>query len=276
MGHFKQHPSATIHPTSVVHRDCIIGRNVSIGPFCFIGDDVSIGDNTVLVSHVTIQSSTTIASHCTIYPQAALGGPPQDKKTAGQQCGLVIGHGVIIRECATIHTGAQDGGNGFTTIGNNCLIMANAHVGHNCRLEDDVVIVTGAAVGGHAFIGKGAVISGQAAVVQWCRVGQLAFVAAGSIVTRDALPFSTVHGFRARPVGVNTEGLRRHGWTPDRISVVAGALKKYVEEGEKALIGLLQESAHASDITDMVDFVLAGSSGTSASGSAAGDKTAKL
>ncbi|KAM3509672.1 hypothetical protein MY10362_000466 [Beauveria mimosiformis] len=276
MGHSKQHPSATIHPTSVIHRDCIIGRNVSIGPFCYIGDDVSIGDNTVLVSHVTIQSSTAIGSNCTIYPQAALGGPPQDKKTAGQQCGLVIGHGVTIRECATIHTGAQHDGNGFTTIGNNCLIMANAHVGHNCRLEDHVVIVTGAAVGGHAFIGKGAVISGQAAVVQWCRVGQLAFVAAGSIVTRDALPFSTVHGFRARPVGVNTEGLRRRGWTPDRIGAVASALKKYIEEGEKALVGLSEESAHASDITDMVNFVLAGSSGASGSESAAGDKTAKL
>ncbi|KAH8125459.1 trimeric LpxA-like protein [Trichoderma asperelloides] len=212
-----------VHPTSLLGSDCILGNNVKIGPFCHVGANVTIGDGTELISIVTILSSTSLGKDCKVYPFAVLGGPPQDKKYSGENTALVIRNGTIIREFVSIHTGTADEG-GTTRIGNRCYIMTNVHVGLDCQIDDDVVLATGAGLAGHVSVGRSAIASGQTGIHQFCRIGQLAFVGGGSIVTGDILPFSTVIGNRARTVGLNNEGLRRRGWTSERMSILRTAL----------------------------------------------------
>lgn len=127
---------------------------------------MTIGDGTELVSTVTILSSTSLSKNCKVYPFAVLGGPPQDKKYSGENTALIIGNNTIIREFVSINTGTADGG-GITRVGNRCYIMTNVHVGHDCQVDDDVVLATGAGLAGHVSVGRGAVISGQVGIHQF-------------------------------------------------------------------------------------------------------------
>ncbi|KAL7972754.1 trimeric LpxA-like protein [Trichoderma sp. SZMC 28014] len=142
-----------VHPTSLLDSNCILGHNVQIGPFCHIGSNVTIGDGTELVSNVTILSSTSLGKNCKVYPFAVLGGSPQDKKYSGENTALVIGNKTVIREFVSIHTGTADGG-GITRVGNRCYIMTNVHVGHDCQIDDDVVLATGAGLAGHVLLAE--------------------------------------------------------------------------------------------------------------------------
>lgn len=243
-----------VHPTSLLDSDCILGNNVKIGPFCHVGANVTIGDGTELISNVTIISSTSLGKDCKVYPFAVLGGSPQDKKYSGENTALVIGNETIIREFVSIHTGTADGG-GITRIGNRCYIMTNVHVGHDCQIDDDAVLATGAGLAGHVSVGRGAIVSGQSGIHQFCRIGQLAFVGGGSMVTGDVLPFSTVIGNRARTVGLNNEGLRRREWTSERISILRAALVTLLKTGQQGLESFLKESGDSTDVQVLLDFV---------------------
>jgi UDP-N-acetylglucosamine acyltransferase len=172
---------AIVHSTAIVDPTCELSAAVEIGPYCVIGPDVFIGEGTKIISNVTILSSTKIGKRCTIYPYAALGGPPQEYKIDMTKAALVIGDDCVIRENTTIHLGSK-GKDQPTKIGKRNFIMAHSHVGHDCKLEDDVTLVTGVGLAGHSVIQKGAVISGMAGVHQFCRVGEYAFVGAGSKV----------------------------------------------------------------------------------------------
>lgn len=215
---------------------------------------MTIGDGTELISNVTILSSTSLGKDCKVYPFAVLGGPPQDKKYSGENTALAIGNKTIIREFVSIHTGTADGG-GITRVGSRCYIMTSVHVGHDCQIADDVVLATGVGLAGHVSVDKGAIISGQAGIHQFCRIGQLAFVGGGSIVTRDVLPFSTVIGNRARTVGLNNEGLRRREWPLERVSVLRAALVTFLNTGEKGLESCLKQSPDSVDVQVLLDFV---------------------
>lgn len=215
---------------------------------------MTIGDGTELVSNMTILSSTSLGKNCKLYPFAVLGGPPQDKKYAGENTALVIGNKTIIREFVSIHTGTADGG-GITRVGNRCYIMTNVHFGHDCQVDDDVVLATGAGLAGHVSVGRGAIISGQVGIHQFCRIGQLAFVGGGSMVTRDVLPFSTVIGNRAMTVGLNEEGLRRREWSSERISVLRNALVAFLNKGEKDLENYVKQSFNSVDVQTLLDFI---------------------
>ncbi|PON26241.1 female fertility-7 [Trichoderma gamsii] len=243
-----------VHPTSLLDSNCILGHNVKVGPFCHVGSNVTIGDGTELVSNVTILSSTSLGKKCKVYPFAVLGGPPQDKKYSGENTTLVIGNKTIIREFVSIHTGTAEG-DGVTRVGNQCYIMTNVHVGHDCQIDDDVVLATGAGLAGHVSVGRGAIVSGQAGIHQFCRIGQLAFVGGGSMVTRDVLPFSTVIGNRAMTVGLNDEGLRRREWSSERISVLRTALVTFLNKGEKGLESYLKQSSNSVDVQVLLDFI---------------------
>ncbi|KAM0515014.1 hypothetical protein ACHAPE_006336 [Trichoderma viride] len=249
-----QPQNTSIHPTSLLDSTCILGHNFKIGPFCHVGPNVTIGDGTELVSNVTILSSTSLGKNCNVYPFAVLGGPPQDKKYSGENTALVIGNKTIIREFVSIHTGTADG-DGITRVGNRCYIMTNVHVGHDCQIDDDVVLATGAGLAGHVSVGRGAIVSGQAGIHQFCRIGQLAFVGGGSMVTRDVLPFSTVIGNRAMTVGLNDEGLRRQEWASERISVLRTALVTFLNKGEKGLESYLKQSSNSVDVPVLLDFI---------------------
>lgn len=215
---------------------------------------MTIGDGTELVSNVTIISSTSLGKNCKVYSFAVLGGPPQDKKNSGENTTLCIGNQTIIREFVSIHTGTADGG-GITRVGNRCYIMTNVHVGHDCQIDDDVMLATGTGLAGHVSVGRGAIVSGQAGIHQFCRIGQLAFVGGGSMVTRDVLPFSTVIGNRAMTVGLNDEGLRRQEWSSERILFLRTALVTFLKKGEKGLESYSKQSSNSVDVQLLLDFI---------------------
>ncbi|MCX7935388.1 MAG: acyl-ACP--UDP-N-acetylglucosamine O-acyltransferase, partial [Planctomycetota bacterium] len=205
--------AAKIHPTAVVSLDAEIGDNVEIGPFSVIGPRVRIGDGTRLRNHVTVVSHTAIGCGCDIYPQAVLGGEPQDLKFRGEESVLVIGDHNIIRECVTINRGTALGG-GRTVIGDRNLIMAYVHIAHDCRIGNQCVITNCAQLAGHIVVEDMAIISGMVAVHHFVTIGTLSFVAGLSAVRTDVPPYMIVDGNPARVRKLNLEGLRRRGVTP--------------------------------------------------------------
>ena len=203
-----------IHPTAVIDRAARIGCSVRIGPFCVIGPEVEIDTGAELSSHVAVLGRTRIGPRTKVHSFAALGGPPQDRKYRGENGRLTIGADCVVREGVTVNPGT-DGGGMETCIGDGCLLMANAHVGHDCRLGGGVVLANNVMLGGHVMIGDRAQLGGGAAVHQHVRIGEGAFVGGLSGLEGDLVPFGLATGNRARLVGFNVVGLRRAS-TPHR------------------------------------------------------------
>lgn len=199
-----------VHALAVVEPGARLGEGVRIGPFCHVGADVRLGDGVELVSHVSVTGATTIGEGTRISPYAALGGPPQDVKHKGGRTTLEIGRNCVIREYATAHAGS-DAGHGATVIGDNCLLMAYSHVGHDCRVGDGVILTNCATLGGHCEVGQGAILSGHTAIHQFVRIGHHAFIAGNTAVGGDVIPFGFALGTPARLMGLNVIGLRRAG-----------------------------------------------------------------
>lgn len=199
-----------IHETAVVHPEARLGVGVVIGPYAVVEKDVEIGDGTVIGPHAVIGRWTIIGRNNRIGAGAALGGDPQHLGFKGEGCFLRIGDHNVIREYASLSRGTE-GGRGETRIGNHTMIMAYAHVGHDCVVGDHVVLVNNVALGGHVVVEDQAIIGGMSGVHQFCRVGKMAMVGAMSKVTKDVLPFTLVDGRPAKAVGLNVVGLRRNG-----------------------------------------------------------------
>ena len=208
--------SAGIDPTAVVHPGARIGNDVSIGSYCVIGPDVEIDDGCRLHSHVVVEGPTKIGPQNVISPMASVGGPPQDLKYRGESTRLVIGARNRIREFVTLNRGTADGG-AETTIEDDNLFMAYAHVAHDCHVGSRTVFANGATLGGHVDVGDDAVVGAHSAVHQFCRVARHAFIGGYSVVTRDALPWVITVGNRARSHGLNNVGLRRKGYPRETV-----------------------------------------------------------
>jgi UDP-N-acetylglucosamine acyltransferase len=210
-----------IHPTAIIAPGAELGDDVEIGPYCTVGPQVRLGDRTRLVAHVVVDGDTWIDSDCEIYPFAAIGCHPQDKKLkSGDPSGkLRIGAHNRIREHVTIHGGTPFGG-GTTTIGDHNMLLVGAHVGHDATVGNNVVFTNGAMAAGHTVIGDRAILGAMVGIHQFARVGKLAMVGAGAMVSHDAPPFSMVQGDRAKLVGVNLVGLHRNGYTPAQKALV--------------------------------------------------------
>lgn len=208
---------AIIHPTSIVSPEAKLHPTVKVGPFCTIGPEVTIGEGTELISHVVIAGNTTIGAFNKFYPFASIGLEPQDLKFKGEASSVVIGDHNTFREGATVHRGTL-GGTMVTRIGNSCLFMAYTHVAHDCIVGDHVILANCAGLGGHVVVEDWAIFGGLSGIHQFCHVGRGAFLAGGAKVTQDVPPFCMVHGNRARLVGPNLEGMRRHKWSVDKIS----------------------------------------------------------
>jgi UDP-N-acetylglucosamine acyltransferase len=213
--------TATIDARAIVHGGARIGEGVRIGPYCVIGDEVSIGDGCRLEPSVVIDGPVEIGPGNRIGPMASVGSPPQDQKYGGERTALVIGSGNTIREFVTINRGTAGGG-GATTIGNDNLLMAYAHVAHDCHVGDRTIFANAATLAGHVEVGDDARIGAFSGVHQFCRVARHAFIGGYSVVTRDALPWVTTVGNRARSLGLNVVGLKRMGYPAETI----GALKR--------------------------------------------------
>src|SRR5689334_10119961 len=164
-----------IHPTAIVEDGAKLGEDVKIGPYCIVGKDVALNDRCELISHVVITGRTTIGPRARVYPFASIGHPPQDLKYKGEPSTLTIGSDCLIREGVTMNPGTQGGGM-TTTVGDRCTFLANAHVGHDGRIGDNVIFSNNVMLAGHCSIGDFAIIGGGSAIVQFSRVGAHSFV----------------------------------------------------------------------------------------------------
>ena len=201
---------AAIDPTARIEPGAVIGHNASIGPYCVIGPHVEIGDGCKLLAHVHVAGHTTIGPRTVVYPFASLGTPPQSVKYRGGPTRLVIGAECEIREGVTVNTGTEDD-RGITEVGDRCCLMVGSHIGHDCKVGNDVIFANNVVLGGHVTIGDFAVFGGQAAVRQFVRIGESAMIVGLSGVRADVIPFGLVQGPLADLIGLNVVGMRRRG-----------------------------------------------------------------
>lgn len=201
-----------IHPTAVVDPSAELAPDVIVGPYCVIGKDVIIGPGTTLESHVVIEPGTRIGAHCQIRQGAVLGGPPQDYKFRGERSFLIIGDRNVIREFVTIHRATGEGE--ATRIGNDNMIMAYCHIGHNSWLGNGIIMANQVGISGHCLIEDRVVFGGIVGLHQFVRVGKLAMIGGMSKVVTDVPPFMMVDGRPTELVGLNVLGLRRAGIPP--------------------------------------------------------------
>jgi UDP-N-acetylglucosamine acyltransferase len=198
-----------VHPTAIVDPTAELGSHVSIGPYAVIEADVVIGEATAIGAHTVIKRYTRIGRENRIAEHVVIGGDPQDYKFEPCASYVVIGDRNLVREGATIHRGSAP--EHPTRVGNDCFLMAGAHVAHDCGVGDRVVIANGALIAGVVEIGDGAFVSGNVVVHQFCRIGRLAFAGGGARISQDCLPFVITEGSPARARAVNVVGLRRAG-----------------------------------------------------------------
>ncbi|SDC48742.1 acyl-ACP--UDP-N-acetylglucosamine O-acyltransferase [Belnapia rosea] len=207
---------AQIHPSAVIAAGAQLADDVRIGPFCSIGPEAVLEAGVELVSHVVVDGATRIGAGVRILPFASIGTPPQDTKYKGEPTRCELGARTLVREGCTIHR-ASVGGSGVTSVGAGCMLMAQAHVAHDCVLGDGVILANNVMLGGHVHVGEGAFVGGGAAVFQTVRVGRLAMVSGLAGVTNDVPPFGYVFGLPARLVGFNKIGLLRRGATREQL-----------------------------------------------------------
>jgi len=228
-----------IHPSAVIDPSAKIADNVSIGPWTMIGADVEIGEGCDIASHVVIKGPTKIGAGNKIYQFSTIGDDTPDLKYQGEDTRLIVGDNNVIREGVTIHRGTvQD--RSETVIGSNNLLMAYAHIGHDCVIGDNVIMVNNASISGHVYVGDWAILSGYALVHQYVHIGVHCFVGPAAFVYHDVPAFITAFGSPAEPRTINREGLKRRGFSADQISLANQAYKLLYRRGL-----LLEESIEA-------------------------------
>jgi UDP-N-acetylglucosamine acyltransferase len=246
-----------IDPRAVIDPGAHLDEGVRIGPFAVIGANVRIGKGTVVGPHTVVEGRTTIGSDNRIFQFASIGSAPQDLKYRGEESELVIGHRNRIRESVTIHPGTEGGGM-VTQIGDDNLFMAYSHVAHDCRIGNRVIMANAATLGGHVTLEDGVIMGGLTGIHQFCRVGRQAFVAAGAIVVMDVPPYSTVQGDRARLTGLNLEGLKRSGISPDAINGLKKAYHILFRSGlilEESMKRARAQAGKYPEVEYLVDFI---------------------
>ncbi len=236
--------ASTIHPSAVVDPAATLGAEVEIGPFSWVGPEVALGDRVRLISHVTISGRTRIGPDTVVYPFASLGHPPQDLKYGGEASELVIGARTRIREQVTMNPGTSGGGM-VTSVGDDGLFMVGAHVAHDCRLGNQVILANNATLAGHVEVGDHAILGGLSAVHQFVRIGAHAMIGGMSGVEHDVIPFGLVMGDRARLVGLNLVGLERCGVDREEIRVLRAAYGQLFGSGEGVLAERVEAVADA-------------------------------
>ncbi len=245
-----------IHPTALIDSRAELAKNVEIGPFTVIGPDVTIGTGNKIGAHVVIEGPTHIGQDNQISPFVSLGAPPQDKKYKGEATELIIGDRNLIREYCAFNRGTtQD--LGYTRLGDDNWIMAYVHLAHDCVVGNHTVFANGATLAGHVSVEDYVVLGGFTLVHQFVRIGAYAFTAMGAAVHRDVPPYVTASGNLAEPHGLNVEGLRRNGFTPEQIIRLRRAYKILYRSGlglKESILTLKQDIA-TPEISQLIYFL---------------------
>jgi len=221
---------ANVHDTAIVAAGAQLHSSVEVGPYSIIDDDVTIGAGTVIGPHCVIRGVTEIGEQNRIFQFASVGEEPQDKKYAGEKTRLVIGNGNTIREYCTLNRGtAQD--KGVTTLGDNNWLMAYVHIAHDCVVGDETIFANAVTLGGHVEVGDYVILGGFSGAHQFCRIGAHAFIANNCAVTRDVPPYLMASGRPAEPRGLNTEGLKRRGFSAEQVRSIKEVFRLLYRQG---------------------------------------------
>ncbi len=246
-----------------MHPGATLGAGVTVGPFCVIGPEVEIGDRCRLEAHVVVEGPTKLGPDNVVSPMVSIGGSPQDLKYSGERTTLHVGSRNRIREFVTLNRGTAGGG-GATTIGDDNLIMAYAHVAHDCKVGSRTVLANAATLAGHVEVGDDATIGAFSGVHQFARVAKHAFVGGYSVVTQDALPWVLTVGNRATSHGLNLVGLKRKGYAPDTIDAIKKCYATLFRSKlgiEEAMIRVEAELGGVEEVRYFLEFVRGSSRG---------------
>ncbi len=254
------HPSAFVHPAAYVEDEATIGPDCHIGPFALIGPEVSLGRGVVVKSHAVVTGWTEIGDETVVFPFATVGEIPQDLKFKGERTRLKVGARCRIREGATLNTGTEGGG-GITVVGDDCLLMTGAHVGHDAHLGNRIVLANQVAIAGHCHIGDDVIIGGLSGIHQFVRIGHGAIIGALTMVTNDVLPYGLVQGPRGVLDGLNLVGLKRRGVERADITAMRAAFQM-LAQGEGSFLDRARKLAEETEsryVREMTDFILSAS-----------------
>ena len=252
----------TVSSLAFVHPEAKLGENVIVEPLAYIGSNTEIGDGTLVMTQATILPGARIGKNCTIFPHATIAGIPQDLKFQGEDTTAVIGDNTTIRECATVNRGTAS--KGFTKVGNNCLIMAYSHVAHDCVLNDHVILGNATQLAGEIEIDHYAIISGGSLAHQFTRIGSHVMIQGGSKISKDIPPYVMVGREPITYVGLNIVGLRRRGFTSERINAIQEIYRYLYLSGyniSQAVDRIEQEMPVSEDRDLILDFVRSSSRG---------------
>jgi UDP-N-acetylglucosamine acyltransferase len=247
----------SIHETAIVAPEAKIGEDCRIGPFCTVGAEVVLGDGVRLDSHVVVDGKTSVGDETHVFPFASIGLAPQDLKYAGEPTATEIGRGNQIREFVTIHRGTEGGG-GLTRIGDRNLLMAQAHVAHDCQIGSDVIMANAATLAGHVEIADRANIGAYSGVHQFCRVGVEAFIGGYSVVVKDAPPYAIIQGNHAKCYGLNKVGLKRRGYPRETIEKLHHAYHLLLTaklNTSQAVERIKEEISDCPEVDELVRFI---------------------
>lgn len=246
-----------IHPTALIDPKAELADDVEIGAYSIVEAKVRIDTGTWIGPHAVVTGRTTIGKNNRIFQFTSVGEEPQDMKYKGEDTELVIGDNNTIRELCTLNRGSMQGG-GVTKIGNNNWIMACVHIAHDCILGDNIIMANNSALAGHVTIGNHAILSGYSLIHQFCNVGEHSFTSFASHVNQSIPPYVTVSGEKAKVKGINSEGLRRRGFTAEQIQQVRRAYKAIYRESlslENAVAKLEEMAVESEEIRPLVEFL---------------------
>lgn len=231
-----------ISPLALVDPKARLADDVEVGPFCVIGPDVTLGSGCRLLNHVTLTGVTTIGKNNTFHPNCVIGGAPQDKKFKGTPTRLEIGDGNLIREAVTIHTGTEKGG-GITRVGNDNLLMVNAHLGHDVQLGSNCIIANNVMVAGHVVIGNSVAIMGGVGIHHFVTIGDFAYLGGFARIHHDVPPFVKIDG-DDEVRGLNSVGLKRGGYDPQDIQALEDACRQLFYRDKPFSVALAEISSN--------------------------------
>ena len=248
---------AAIHPTAIVHDGARLAAGVEVGAYAVIGAHVEIDDGTRVGPHAVITGHTRIGRDNRIFQFVSLGEAPQDKKYAGEPTRLEIGNGNTIREFCTFNCGTvQDAG--VTRLGDDNWVMAYVHLAHDCQIGNHTIFANNSQLAGHVKVGDYAILGGFTAVHQFCHIGAHSITAIGTVVLQDIPPFVTASGNTAQPYGINSEGLKRRGFSADAIASIKRAYKTLYKTGlglEDAKQEIVTHVGHCPELQVLLDFL---------------------
>ncbi len=249
--------NSKIHPTAIIDPKAEIDSSVEIGAYSIIEAGVRIDSGTTVASHVILQGPTTIGKNNKIFQYASLGAAPQDKKYAGEPTTLEIGDNNTIREFCTFNRGtAQD--KGVTKIGDDNWVMAYVHIAHDCQIGNHTILANNSSLAGHVDMHDYAILGGFTLIHQFCKVGAHVITAVGSVIFKDIPPYVTAAGYDAKPHGINSEGLKRRGFSPEALTQIKRAYKALYRNGlslEEAKQEILTMQASCPELKILSEFL---------------------